>query len=55
MSSAARPNWRPARFLMYTAYFDPEYSGAALQALTLARNCGSAATTSSSSPTAGLV
>jgi glycosyltransferase involved in cell wall biosynthesis len=37
MSSAARPNWRPARFLMYTAYFDPEYSGAALQALTLAR------------------
>lgn len=28
---------RPARVLMYTAYFDPEYSGAALQALTLAR------------------
>jgi phosphatidylinositol alpha-1,6-mannosyltransferase len=28
---------RPARILMYTAYFDPEYSGAALQALTLAR------------------
>ena len=25
------------RILMYTAYFDPEYSGAALQALTLAR------------------
>ncbi len=25
------------RVLMYTAYFDPEYSGAALQALTLAR------------------
>ncbi len=34
---------RPARILMYTAYFDPEYSGAALQALTLARElrrCG---------------
>lgn len=28
---------RPARILMYTAYLDPEYSGAALQALTLAR------------------
>lgn len=29
---------RPSlRVLMYTAYFDPEYSGAALQALTLAR------------------
>ena len=29
---------RPSfRILMYTAYFDPEYSGAALQALTLAR------------------
>jgi phosphatidylinositol alpha-1,6-mannosyltransferase len=28
---------RRARILMYTAYFDPEYSGAALQALTLAR------------------
>ncbi|MDT7837647.1 glycosyltransferase family 4 protein [Aquabacterium sp. OR-4] len=28
---------RPARILMYTAYFAPEYSGAALQALTLAR------------------
>jgi len=27
----------PFRILMYTAYFDPEYSGAALQALTLAR------------------
>jgi phosphatidylinositol alpha-1,6-mannosyltransferase len=27
---------RPARILMYTAYFAPEYSGAALQALTLA-------------------
>jgi glycosyltransferase involved in cell wall biosynthesis len=27
---------RPARILMYTAYFEPEYSGAALQALTLA-------------------
>ncbi len=28
---------RPLRVLMYTAYLDPEYSGAALQALTLAR------------------
>ena len=28
---------RPARVLMYTAYLEPEYSGAALQALTLAR------------------
>lgn len=28
---------RPARILMYTAYFEPEYSGAALQALTLAK------------------
>ena len=28
---------KPARVLMYTAYFAPEYSGAALQALTLAR------------------
>ena len=28
---------RPLRILMYTAYFEPEYSGAALQALTLAR------------------
>ena len=28
---------RPLRILMYTAYFAPEYSGAALQALTLAR------------------
>jgi len=37
MSHAAHPTWRPARVLMYTAYFDPEYSGAALQALTLAR------------------
>ena len=37
MSSAASPNRRTARVLMYTAYFDPEYSGAALQALTLAR------------------
>jgi glycosyltransferase involved in cell wall biosynthesis len=31
------PMMRPVRVLMYTAYFDPEYSGAALQALTLAR------------------
>ena len=37
MSSTAHPKWRAARVLMYTAYFDPEYSGAALQALTLAR------------------
>ena len=37
MSSTASPNRRTARVLMYTAYFDPEYSGAALQALTLAR------------------
>lgn len=28
---------RQLRILMYTAYFEPEYSGAALQALTLAR------------------
>lgn len=28
---------RPVRVLMYTAYLEPEYSGAALQALTLAR------------------
>lgn len=33
----APPPARPARILMYTAYFAPEYSGAALQALTLAR------------------
>ena len=37
MSSTADPKRRTARVLMYTAYFDPEYSGAALQALTLAR------------------
>lgn len=37
MSSLPSPNRRPIRVLMYTAYFDPEYSGAALQALTLAR------------------
>ncbi|HEX5674601.1 MAG TPA: glycosyltransferase family 4 protein [Azonexus sp.] len=37
MSRTASPNRRTARVLMYTAYFDPEYSGAALQALTLAR------------------
>jgi len=37
MSSTARPSVRPTRILMYTAYFAPEYSGAALQALTLAR------------------
>lgn len=32
-----RPQVQPFRVLMYTAYLDPEYSGAALQALTLAR------------------
>jgi glycosyltransferase involved in cell wall biosynthesis len=32
-----RVTGKTARILMYTAYFDPEYSGAALQALTLAR------------------
>lgn len=37
MSSANQPTRHPVRVLMYTAYFDPEYSGAALQALTLAR------------------
>lgn len=37
MSSSDRPSVRPTRILMYTAYFAPEYSGAALQALTLAR------------------
>jgi len=37
MTSATQPTPRLARILMYTAYFDPEYSGAALQALTLAR------------------
>lgn len=35
MKSADAP--RPMRILMYTAYFTPEYSGAALQALTLGR------------------
>ncbi len=37
MSSSLTPSPRPARILMYTAYFAPEYSGAAIQALTLAR------------------
>lgn len=37
MTSAYPLPQRPARILMYTAYFEPEYSGAALQALTLAR------------------
>jgi glycosyltransferase involved in cell wall biosynthesis len=37
MSSTGRPTQRTARILMYTAYFEPEYSGAALQALTLAK------------------
>lgn len=36
MNGNARPVPRPLRILMYTAYFEPEYSGAALQALTLA-------------------
>lgn len=37
MTRTASPMQRPARVLMYTAYFAPEYSGAALQALTLAQ------------------
>ena len=37
MTSTASPLQRRARVLMYTAYFEPEYSGAALQALTLAK------------------
>lgn len=37
MCKANRPLSRSLRVLMYCAYFDPEYSGAALQALTLAR------------------
>ncbi len=37
MTSAAPPPHQPARILMYTAYFEPAYSGAALQALTLAK------------------
>ncbi|HMN75642.1 MAG TPA: glycosyltransferase family 4 protein [Burkholderiaceae bacterium] len=37
MQSPGKPIERPARVLMYTAYLTPEYSGAALQALTLAR------------------
>ena len=36
MTGLGQPLQRPARILMYTAYFEPEYSGAALQALTLA-------------------
>ncbi len=35
--STGQPTQRRARILMYTAYFEPEYSGAALQALTLAQ------------------
>ena len=35
--SSRRSKPRPLRILMYTAYFAPEYSGAALQALTLAK------------------
>jgi phosphatidylinositol alpha-1,6-mannosyltransferase len=38
LGAAAPPKpQRPLRILMYTAYLDPEYSGASLQALTLAR------------------
>lgn len=37
MTSAAPLKQQPARILMYTAYLEPAYSGAALQALTLAR------------------
>lgn len=36
VSGTGRSTRRPLRILMYTAYFEPEYSGAALQALTLA-------------------
>ncbi len=36
MNGAGQTPRRPVRILMYTAYFEPEYSGAALQALTLA-------------------
>lgn len=36
-SAASQPKSRRARVLMYTAYFAPEYSGAALQALTLSK------------------
>lgn len=36
MSITGSQDRSPVRVLMYTAYFDPEYSGAALQALTLA-------------------
>jgi len=37
VSHSLPPPQRRARILMYTAYFAPEYSGAAIQALTLAR------------------
>jgi phosphatidylinositol alpha-1,6-mannosyltransferase len=37
MNFERQTNLRPLRILMYTAYFAPEYSGAALQALTLAK------------------
>ncbi len=37
MTATTASTRRPARILMYTAYFAPEYSGAALQALTLAK------------------
>lgn len=37
MNAVDRAPTRPVRILMYTAFFEPEYSGAALQALTLAK------------------
>lgn len=37
MSKSPTHSNRPARILMFTAYLSPEYSGAALQALTLAK------------------
>jgi len=37
MNNSDQTSQRLARVLMYSAYLDPEYSGAALQALTLAR------------------
>lgn len=37
MSNSSTPANHPARILMFTAYLSPEYSGAALQAMTLAK------------------
>ena len=37
MSNSPTPANHPARILMFTAYLSPEYSGAALQAMTLAK------------------